>query len=218
MGTFDVGPLTVVCALMTIWTARTVWRLRRHPSGERLLPAVGLTILVVLTTVALGFEGRHQWVQAEAAHVVRVVSGNPHGTARCQRFSGDLLDLSSNQGFVSYDHSDVARLRRDVCNDLSGWVLTGSGAPTSAQAIAVHVVVHEAMHVGGDVNEASAECHAMQHDAQAAVLLGASPSDAARLVTRYATDTYPRMPDEYRSSGCVAGGSLDLSPGDGVFP
>ncbi len=218
MGTFDIGPLTVVCALMTVWTARTVWRFGRHPSGERLLPAVGLTILVVLTTVALGFEGRHQWVQAEAAHVVRVVSGNPHGTARCQRFSGDLLDLSSNQGFVSYDHSDVAQLRREICNDMSGWLLTGSGAPTPAQAIAVHVVVHEAMHVGGDVNEASAECHAMQHDAQAAVLLGASRTDAARLVTLYATETYPRMSNAYRSSGCVAGGSLDLSPGDGVFP
>ncbi len=218
MSTFDVGPLTVVCVLMSIWTARTAWRFRRHPPGERLFPAVGLTVLVVLTAAALGFETRHQWVQAEAARVVSVVSGNPNGTARCQRFSGDLLDLSSHQGFVSHDHGDVAQLRRDVCNDLAGWLLTGSGAPTSAQAIAMHVVVHEAMHVAGDFDEASAECHAMQHDAQAAVLFGASPANASRLVTLYATATYPHMPDEYRSGGCVAGGALDLSPGDGVFP
>lgn len=218
VSTLDVGPLTVVCVLMTAWTARTVWRFRRTPAGERLLPAGGLTILVVLTVTAGGFETRHQWVQADAARVVRVVSGNPNGTARCQRFSGDLLDLSSFQGFVSYDQRDVAQLRRDVCNDLAGWLLSGSGAPTSVQATAMHVVVHEAMHVAGDFNEASAECHAMQHDAQAAVLFGATPVQAAGLVTLYAEVTYPRMPDEYRSSDCVADGALDLSPGDGAFP
>ncbi len=218
VSTVDIGPLTVVSVLLVAWTARSVWKLRQTAAGERLLPAIGLTILLLLTLTAGGFETRHQWVQAEAARVVRTLSGNPNGTARCQRFSQDLLDLTQSRGFVSFEKGDVAQLRRSVCNELAGWLLSGSAAPTSVQATAMHVVVHEAMHVGGDFNEPSAECHAVQLDARAAVLFGATPTDAATLVQLYWTDTYPRMSEGYRSPSCVPGGALDLTPGDASFP
>jgi hypothetical protein len=49
----------------------------------------------------------------------------------------------------------------------------------------------------------------MQHDALAARLLGADPAQARRLARYYWLVDYPRMPEEYRSGECAAGGSWD---------
>lgn len=44
-------------------------------------------------------------------------------------------------------------------------------------------------------------------------------ADAAlALAQRIATEVYPTMSDEYRSSECRAGGALDLTPGDVRWP
>ena len=211
----DIGPLSVVTALLAVGTgrlARLVAR-RRNPLLTGTLVAV-----VVATGLAATVEWRHQWVQAEATRVVRALSADPSSRATCQRFSGDLTDISQHAGFVSWDDAGTARLRRAVCRDLGDWILSGSGEPTEAQLVAVHVLTHEAMHVAGDRIESSTECSAVQHDARAAELLGASPQVAAAMARQYYLTVYPRMPDEYRSGSCVEDGALDLTPRDGSFP
>jgi hypothetical protein len=65
------------------------------------------------------------------------------------------------------------------------------------------------MHLAGRLDEAGAECAAVQRDAHTARLLGAGPADAAGLAATYWRDVYPLMPDSYRSGQCRAGGSLD---------
>ena len=74
--------------------------------------------------------------------------------------------------------------------------------PTRDQVEAVHVLTHEAMHLSGRLEEAAAECAAVQRDAHTARLLGA-PAAA------YWRDVYPLMPDGYRSADCRPGGTLD---------
>jgi hypothetical protein len=75
--------------------------------------------------------------------------------------------------------------------------------------VAVHVLTHEAMHLAGVVDEAAAECAAVQRDAHTARLLGAAPADAAALATSYWQRVYPHMPDGYRSGDCRPGGAMD---------
>jgi hypothetical protein len=75
--------------------------------------------------------------------------------------------------------------------------------------VAVHVLTHEAMHLSGQLNEAAAECAAVQRDARTARLLGAPDSAAAELAAAYWRNLYPLMPDGYRSAGCRQGGPLD---------
>jgi len=112
----------------------------------------------------------------------------------------------------------AAHLRRGTCNTLASWLVSDKTDPTLEQVNALHVLVHEAIHVTGEFNEGTTECIAMQRDAEAAELLGAAPSDARALADAYYQQTFPRMSSEYRSPACVPDGALDLSPGDGQFP
>jgi hypothetical protein len=102
-----------------------------------------------------------------------------------------------------------ALLKRDQCRHLGAYVRSGRHRPSRDQVLVVHVLTHEAMHLSGRLDEAAAECAAVQRDARTARLLGAADADAAGLAAAYWHDLYPLMPDGYRSPECRSGGALD---------
>jgi hypothetical protein len=206
----DVGVLTVVVAALVALVLRRVVVLRRDWHTTRGFATAMLVVCVAALVTASAFEVKHQWVQARATAVVVHVSGSAGAVADCQRFTPELVDLSATSGFVFSDSQNVAHLRRTVCNDLFAWLLSSKRAPTDGQV--------RAMHVRGEFDEARAECFAMQRDADAAQLLGATPAQAAALAQRYYRDVYPRMPEPYVSAECAADQAYDLTPGDGQFP
>jgi hypothetical protein len=214
---FDFGVLTVVTVLLLALAVHRGMRLADPGGASRTA-----LVLFLAPTLAFGWafacEARHQWTQARATAVTRELTGNPSATSVCQRYAPDLLDMSGYAGHVMSDTPNVAHLRRTTCNDLFSWLTSDMVDPTREQIIAVHVVVHEAMHVAGEFSEPTAECWAMQHDAEAAEFLGAGPEDARALAEAYYTQIYPTMSADYRSEGCRPDGDLDLSPGDGRFP
>ena len=214
---FDVGVLTVVTVLLL---ALAVWRARylADPAGRNGVAVALFLVPAIAFGWALTVEGRHQWAQREATAVTRALTGVPGAVAVCERFSADLFNPWQNAGHVTSDEPEVAHLRRETCNDLVSWLLSDRHDPTQAQAVAVHVVVHEAMHVTGEYDEGVAECLAMQHDAEAAVLLGADPADARALAELYHASVYPLLRETYHTAACVPDGELDLTPGDGTFP
>jgi hypothetical protein len=214
---FDVGVLTVVTVLLGIWVVRRVVRVVR-PRGTVGFAVGALVVASVSFLTALGVEVRHHVAQERATAVVRELTGNPSAHAACQRFTPDLLDLSNYAGSVRWESPHVALLRRATCNDLHSWLMSRKTQPTLDQVIALHVVVHEAVHVAGERSESVTECTALQYDARAAELLGATPEQAQALAVRYYEEAYPLMRPEYRSGDCVEDGPLDLSPGDGRFP
>ena len=85
-------------------------------------------------------------------------------------------------------------------------------------ALAVVTLAHEAEHAVGVVNEAKAECRALQRTELAARALGAEPRYAAGLVTLYLTRIHETLPPMYRSPECRDGGTLDLRPASTVWP
>lgn len=194
----DIGVLTFVCAAGMAMTARAVLRLVRGRAAFRGLAITALVVWFGLTATALTIEVRHHRVQNAATGVVREVSGRPGTTAVCTRRTVDMLDLSNTAGRVMHDRPDVAVLRADTCLDLASWLSGTKEAPTRDQVAAVHVLVHEAVHVRGEFNEAVTECQAMGLDAHIAMTLGASPSAAADLARVYVEQIYPLMPDGYR--------------------
>ena len=214
---FDVGVLTFVTVLLAIWLVRRVIRLI-EPRGTVGFAVTALLVVAAAFLVSLGFEVRHQVAQAQATAVVRDLTGNPDAHAACQRFTPDLLDLSQNAGSVQWDSPNVALLRRATCNDFFSWLTSRKTEPTLDQVTAVHIVVHEAVHVAGEYSEAITECTAIQNDARAAEHLGATPADAQALARMYYEQVYPHVHPDYRSGGCGEDGPLDLSPGDGRFP
>ncbi|HEX5333201.1 MAG TPA: hypothetical protein VFW79_11215 [Cellulomonas sp.] len=214
----DVGVLTVVVALLVALVLRRSLILRRDWHTARGFATGVLVVWVAVLVTASAFEVKHQWVQARATALVVHVSGSRGAVADCQRFTPELVDLSTTSGFVFSDSQNVAHLRRTVCNDLFAWLRSSKRTPTDAQVRAVHITVHEAMHVRGEFDEGRAECFAMQQDADAARFLGATPAQAAALAQRYYRDVYPRMAEPYVSAECAAGRAYDLTPGDGQFP
>jgi hypothetical protein len=67
------------------------------------------------------------------------------------------------------------------------------------------------------MDEATAECYALQTMPYVAQRLGASPQQIRTWVA-YSFARYPTLPDEYVSPDCVPGGSLDLHSPSSIWP
>jgi hypothetical protein len=137
-----------------------------------------------------------------------------HVRVDCQTLTGSSLDLGAELGFVRWGPDGLPELKTLIkhrqCNDLQSYLDSDKRHPSAAQVLAVHVLTHESMHMAGNTSESVAECYALQHDAQLARIMGASPADAHALAVRYWRTVYPHMPADYVSPGCGPGGSLDL--------
>jgi hypothetical protein len=90
----------------------------------------------------------------------------------------------------------------------------GSGSVEEAFALAT--LAHEAQHVAGVADEATAECYAVQRVDDVARAIGLAEDEAAAIgpFVRHAEIN----PPEYRSPECRAGGALDLEPETRAFP
>jgi hypothetical protein len=126
---------------------------------------------------------------------------------RCQSFGGAFVDARPELGYVRWRADGKPEpwtlIKRDQCRHLAA--RSDKRRPSRDQVVAVHVLTHEAMHLSGRLNEAAAECAAVQRDARIARLLGAP----AELAAAYWRNLYPLMPDGYRSADCRLGGPLD---------
>jgi len=216
----DIGVLTVVAAILAVMSL-VAWNrviTRRYDFDGRGFRAWAAVLVSILALTAGGFEFAHHQRQQLATEAIGVLSDVKGASADCERFSEELFNVSQFQGYVYYDDSHLAHLRREVCHSLWDYAHGGQGHPTEAQIIAVHIVAHETMHINGIQSEAVAECRAVQLDHLVAEALGATPEQARELQRRYYADVYPHQSDEYFSSECKEGGELDIYPDRTVFP
>jgi hypothetical protein len=84
--------------------------------------------------------------------------------------------------------------------------------------MAVHVLTHESMHLAGVVDEAEADCLAVQSDAWVAGALGADAQFARAFAREYWISYYPSQEPRYRSPDCRDGRRLDLFAGRRGWP
>ncbi len=216
----DIGVLTVVATGLGAWACVAVFRavVRRHDPDDRGLRAVMAGVLVVTATVAWSFEVAHHQRQQLATRALGVLSDVPGLRADCERFTEELFNIHQYQGYVYYDGSHVAHLRRNVCHSLWNYAHGGQANPTEDEIIAVHVVAHESQHINGIRSEAVAECRAVQLNYLVAEELGATETEARELQRRYFEDTYPHLQSDYVSPECREGGKYDIFPDRAEFP
>jgi hypothetical protein len=215
-----VGLRTVVVVALAAWAG---WLLFRGVMRRR-VPWIGLAALAV-PLLFLGY-GERQWVNAEHAFTTasRVVAPNGPGI-RCQRLGDTFTYAGAELGHVDWNAdggpTGPAMISYETCGHLTDYWkadAVGKAVPTFDEIVAVHVLSHESVHMAGEHNEALTDCRAMQLDTQVAEALGATPSSAHTLAAAYYAQVYPQMPSAYTNPGCHAGGPLDTSPGDGVWP
>lgn len=216
----DIGVLTVVAAILAAMTLTAWYRVmtRYGDTDGRGFRAVVAGLISILAFTAGYFEVAHHQRQELATKALGVLADVDGASADCERFSEELFNLSDFQGYVYYDGSNVAHLRRNVCHNLWDYAHGGQAHPTEGQIVAVHIVAHETMHINGIQSEAVAECRAVQLNHLVAEALGATPEQARELQRRYYVDYYPRQREDYVSAGCTEGGELDIYPDRTVFP
>jgi hypothetical protein len=209
-----IGPRTYLVLGLVVWLG---WLgLRSYALGTR--PLVTLAVVLALLVPTLWTELRWLRVQAAATTAVQQLIGNPAARVQCQRALATFLWAGADLGRVEWDQPERAWLTLETCQHLGSWYRSDHADPTIDEAIAVHVLTHEAMHVDGERNEAVAECRALQSDARTVVLLGGTAEQGDALAQRIATEVHPTMSDEYRSPECREGGTLDVTPEDGTWP
>lgn len=209
-----IGARTVVVLALLMWLG---WLgLRAHAFGTR--PVVTLAVVLTLLVPTAWTEFRWLRVQAAATTAVQQLTGNSAARVQCQRALATFLWAGADLGRVEWDEPDRAWLTLETCQHLGRWYRSDHAAPTLDEAIAVHVLTHEAGHVAGDRNEATTECHALQHDARTVVLLGGTVEQGTALAARILDEVYPTMREEYRSAECRAGGAMDRTPDDASWP
>jgi hypothetical protein len=190
------------------------WGLRRTDElgRPRHFPMVTVALLLVVGTGA-AVPGILRASQERRLGGAASVLAGARVAVRCQSFGGAFVDAGPELGYVRWRADGSPEpwtlIKRDQCRHLAAYARSDKRRPTRDQLVAVHVLTHEAMHLSGRLDEAAAECAAVQRDAHTARLLGARPADAAALAAAYWRNIYPLMPDGYRSGHCRPGGPLD---------
>jgi hypothetical protein len=215
-----VGIRTVVVVALAGWLG---WLLFRGVV-RRKVPWVGIALIAVPLVVLFWTE--RQWISAEreftaVAHSIAPGSAGVH----CQRMGEAFVYVGGELGRVEWGDdggpAGPAMITYETCQRLTDYARASTFdrmSPSLDTVIAVHVLSHESWHLTGDHSESDTECRAMQSDAAVAERLGATPQQARALAETYAAAVYPEMSDAYRDRDCVDGGSLDLTPGDGLWP
>jgi hypothetical protein len=190
------------------WSLTRVDAIGRHQRFPWV--AIGLLVALAIGLAVPGFQRRGE--EAELSAVASQLAGRPV-TVHCQTMGQAFVDAGSELGWVPWRADGTPEawtlIKRDQCRALKAYLGSDKAAPTPDQVVAVHVLTHEAMHLAGHIDEAEAECAAVQRNAMTAHLLGASSAGAQRLAEQYWTTIYPRMDDGYRTPDCRADGPLD---------
>jgi hypothetical protein len=174
------------------------------------------------------------WPQVRARRTEAAVRPLVHGLsrrdagARCPRY---ITSVITNVGSVSLDkHGQIADrtdLTGPVCDGLRhlyatggirelGCLTTPNGCGPDAQrsVVALSVVVHESMHLRGQLDEARAECESIGESQTLATTLGAPIAQARMISWLHYAAMNPYTPDEYHidASNCQFVAELEANP------
>jgi len=207
LGAVSVGSLVGSFGLMVNWATH-----RRDSLGrERNLPVFSVSALVLVAVVAAVPGAQRKVEERRLAKIASSLAGK-NVSVHCQDGAEAFVDAGSELGWVPFDANGVPEprtlIKREQCKLLKAYDKDPSD-PTWDEAVAVHVLTHESMHMRGERSEEIAECEAVQRDALTAQGLGATPEQARALAVKYWTQVYPRMPDDYITGACSPGGTLD---------
>jgi hypothetical protein len=144
------------------------------------------------------------WSAADWARLMREEQAYTHG-----RLGLHVL------GFAGIGGARV-NVALEVCDALVTLAYRHRPAEQLLVAAAVVTLTHEAQHAKGVVEEAVAECNAIQIAHRTAMKLGARPDYAASLVRTYWRQYDHALPS-YRSPECRRGGAPDLGDADSIW-
>jgi hypothetical protein len=199
------------------------------------LRLVVLSLLAVLIGLYLGpYRDGAEAERDALAEIASWIAGRPVAI-HCPGTLERLTEVSPHDGSVAFSvdgrPADYADLSGATCSYLAEFddraakgeldCLAGdTRCPREIEqtAVAVNVLTHESYHLAGYRSEAPVQCYAMQRNAEAARMLGATAEQASALARFVYEHVYPALPQDYRSSDCHDRGPYDLRPSSSVWP
>jgi hypothetical protein len=164
-----------------------------------------VTVLAGLVLLFAWFPFDHWRFERLLTEKAIALSGNPAADVHCSSISSSVFDHPLLSGRAHTDSGDI-HIQYPTCPQLKAYVDDPERAGLE-EIVAMHVFVHEAMHVRGESNEQRTDCMAIQRSYRAARLLGASERAAEAHGLAYYQGPY--RAHHYRSDECVPGGALD---------
>jgi hypothetical protein len=200
--------------------------------------ALRLALLsLVAVPVGLYFGPYRDRARAERdvlADIASAIAGRPV-SIHCPGTLERLTEVSPHDGSVAFSAdgrpADYADLSGPTCSYLREFDDRAEGneldcldrdvrCPRDIEqtAVAVNVLTHESYHLAGHRNESAVQCYAMQRNAEAARMLGATAEQANAVASFVYEHVYPALPQEYRTAHCHDGGPYDLRPSSPLWP
>lgn len=191
----DFGAQTAVLLFLLAFFVHSIMKLFQHlreikPKQEGLnllYPFYTAAVLAALLGVGY-FEFRHQFVQIITTPITRKISGVPRALVRCDRAMANLL-APTRKGYVRYEYADgeyvsndIAHYHPNACVDIFNWYIwQGKTNTTDYQIHTLDMIPHEAIHIGGILNELYTKCAATEWTEDVLLWLGADPDEAERV-------------------------------------
>jgi hypothetical protein len=194
----------VIAGRWSLYRVDAIGRKIPLPWSAWMLPVLGLIVAIPVI--------RHHNEESRLGQVATQLAG-AKATVHCQSGTAEWVDSGIELGYVKWgpdgvpEHSTL--IKHAQCGLIASYLKGGRDHPSLDEITAVHVLTHESMHMSGITSEAKAECAAVQRDYETAILLGANDRQAEFLSHAYWHGVYPYMPDDYRTTDCAAGGTLD---------
>ena len=198
----------------------------RAAALRRLL--AGLAVIAALVAVVLVVDSRRGWdgvsesdrieTEERISDEASLIAGH-RVDVRCDE-QGDFVGAVQHADGVAEVGGRIAFLTPERCFHLYRLALQGETS-FSQTARSVSVLAHEAWHLRGVRNEATAECYALQSGVQLGRRLGLSEGTARRMMRQQLAENRLRRGAslEYLvTRDCADGGRLDLHPQSSAFP
>lgn len=201
-----------IAGALTAWATLLILRTLWAPmGGERsAVPSISITLLLLGAGLAGLSPLRDHLLESRLERAAGELAGF-EVQVQCQSLGGAALDIRAERGWVRMIDGKMeraTRLDRSVCVELRG-ITNDQNSLNLEQAVALHILTHETVHMMNEINEATTECRAMQASTRVGQALGLDRAVAHAGAQNYWRTQYPRMNSEYRSAECREGGALD---------
>ena len=164
-----------------------------------------LAVLLLLAALFAWFPFDHWRFERRLTDLAVELSGRQSVEVNCSTVTSSVFDLPWLAGRAHSGTGEIYILY-PTCPQLKDYAADPDHAG-EPEVFALHVFVHEAMHVRGELNEQLTDCQAIQRSYRAARLFGAAEAVARRQGVMYFEGAYRRH--DYYSSACRPGGPMD---------
>lgn len=180
-------------------------------------PSVSRPFVCVTLLLAAGFAYtplRYAHFERYLSKKAKILSESPDATVHCNTIFDTFFDPSVfSAGHANIETGEIA-FQHPWCGRLMDYLNHPEGA-SAEETDSLHILVHEAMHIRGERNEARADCQAIQRDYRASKLLGIPDAVAKKNSKVYYLGEYQNRSrqggysSQYYSEQCAPGRELD---------